>query len=214
MKIVNGWAFPSFDSHFKKLVGPYPETFYQQSVIDEAMKYTEDYKIAIDAGANVGLHSLRFSKKFYEVHAFEPSSENFLCLEKNCKNNKNIKLYNLGLGKTFGDKILKLPKVSNNCGLFSTVDYNSLDKNNLKEERIKTVTIDSLNLEPNLIKIDTQGAELEILHGAETTIKKFNPVIIVELEKKKIKLDVSFFLKTLNYKLISNIGKDDIWISR
>jgi FkbM family methyltransferase len=213
MKFVNGWAFPLFDSHFKKYVSNYPETFYQQEVFEESLKYVKDFKVAIDAGANVGLHSVRFAKKFNKVYSFEPSAENFICLEKNCGNDKNIKLYNLGLGKIQEDKKLKLPKLSNNCGLFSTSEYNLLDESSLKEEQIKIITIDSLGLETNLIKIDTQGSELEILQGAENTINSYKPVITVELERKKIREDVSIFLKKLKYKLVKKIGKDNIWIS-
>lgn len=212
MKLVNGWAFPSFDSHFKKHVGVFPETNYQQDIIDEAILHTKKFNVVIDAGANVGLHTIRFSNLFKEVYSFEPSSENFECLNKNCESFNNINLYNFGLGNREEEKTLRLPKDSSNCGLFSSVIYNKTNDSVLKKEIIKIITIDSLNLKVDLIKIDTQGTELEILQGSEITIKNCRPAIIVELEKKKIRSDVFNFLKKLNYTLIKQIGKDDIWI--
>ena len=37
-----------------------------------------------------------------------------------------------------------------------------------------------------LIKIDTQGTELEVLQSAEKTIEKFRPTILFELEDRYI----------------------------
>ena len=46
---------------------------------------------------------------------------------------------------------------------------------------VDVVTLDSLSLKPNLIKIDVQGAELDVLKGGCGTISNFRPVIFIEI---------------------------------
>jgi FkbM family methyltransferase len=52
---------------------------------------------------------------------------------------------------------------------------------NQGEENVKTITIDSLNLEKlDLIKLDVQGFELKTLLGGEKTIKNNYPLMFIE----------------------------------
>ena len=94
-----GWTFPDIDSHFRDSVGEFPETTYQQGALDAAFKYVKKFGVAIDAGANIGLQSVRLAQKFEHVHSFEPTSINHDCLISNTKNFTNIQLYKLGLGE-------------------------------------------------------------------------------------------------------------------
>ena len=51
---------------------------------------------------------------------------------------------------------------------------------------------------PSIIKIDVEGHELQVLKGAENTIKKYTPMILVELfdfENNK----AAKYLKSLGY---------------
>ena len=75
---------------------------------------------------------------------------------------------------------------------------------------MKSYTIDELIIKykklknVELIKIDAEGAELEILLKGTKTINKFRPIIYCEVTRKKNK--ILNFLKNKNYKLfvISN----------
>lgn len=53
----------------------------------------------------------------------------------------------------------------------------------IKEIEVHSKKIDSLNLNPDFVKIDIQGFELEALKGMEKTIKKNNPIILVEISQ-------------------------------
>lgn len=74
-------------------------------------------------------------------------------------------------------------------------------------------TIDSLALpRVDLIKIDVEGMEMAVLHGAVNTIREQRPVMFVE----HIKLDKGAFerfLRTLDYTLI-HIGMNSIAFHR
>lgn len=65
-----------------------------------------------------------------------------------------------------------------------------------------------------LIKVDTQGTELEVLQSAEKTIKKFRPMILFELEDRyfsdseraSAKKTLKKFFDSLDYSL-ANVSK-------
>ena len=205
-----GWTFPDIDSHFRDSVGEFPETTYQQGALDAAFKYVKKFGVAIDAGANIGLQSVRLAQKFNQVHSFEPTSINHDCLISNTKNFTNIQLYKLGLGEQEEHAVIKIPTEAKNCGAFSIVDFNNYE-NAVLEENIKISTLDKFQLSPDFIKIDTQGFELFILKGAKNTLKN-KPVLLLECEKKQEKQLISNYLIPLGYIVIETVRKDSIWI--
>jgi len=207
-----GWSFPDIDSHFRDSVGEFPETTYQQGALDAAFKYVKKFNVAIDAGANIGLQSVRLAQKFEHVHSFEPTSVNHDCLISNTKNFTNIQLYKLGLGEQEEHAVIKIPVEAKNCGAFSIVDFNNYE-NAILEEQIKISTLDQFNILPDLIKIDTQGFELFILRGAKNTLKN-KPVLLLECEKKQEKQLIGEYLTPLGYDIVETVRKDSIWIVR
>jgi len=211
---INGWSFPDFDHHLSLNVGNFPVTVYQQSSIDLAYSETRQFNQVIDIGANVGLHSVRFSQKFKEVISFEPTTLNFNCLKNNCLSLNNVRLENCGLGNTDEDvAIISIPKDNNNCGAFSIVDFKEHTAE-LIQESIIIKTLDSFNLSPDLIKIDTQGYEMNILCGAVKTISKYKPTLLIECEYKKQLREVDEFLLQFGYNLVGSVKKDKVWAAK
>lgn len=212
MKIVKGWHFPDTEKEFLRYIGDFPETTYQQESIDSALKYVQNFNLAIDVGANVGLHTVRFAKKFKTVHAFEPEAYNFECLFKNGYSSKNIVFHKQGLGNGSSRKILLMPRTSTNSGTWSIKDFKNLPEDELYSQMIKISTLDSFNLSPNLIKIDTQGYELEVLEGAVRTIQRSSPVIITEAENWAERNLLAMYFKKLNYRKAFVSRRDFIWV--
>ena len=52
---------------------------------------------------------------------------------------------------------------------------------------------------PSLMKIDVEGHELSVLRGAEKTIKKHKPAILIEIHDFTDDHEVHVFLKSLGY---------------
>jgi len=206
-----GWAFPDFETHFQTAVEDYPHTQYQQGALDIALGYVKNFDVAIDVGANVGLHSIRLSKKFNKVYSFEPSSINYDCLIVNLQNQKNVEIFKLGLGNSTSQEQLKWPADSHACGELSIIDFEERVEN-IKTEIINCVDLDSFNINADFIKIDTQGFESYILEGSLQTLTN-KPVLLIETETKQRYTDVENILKPLGYKDVATIRKKDhVWI--
>jgi FkbM family methyltransferase len=205
----HGWHFPDLDRHFIRAVGDYPDTNYQQATIDEALRHVKKFDCAVDVGGNIGLHTVRFAQKFRRVHSFEPTAVNYECLQKNTESLSNVTLHQLGLGNEKTELTIRLPVNSDNCGNFSIVDFDN--NTDTIEESILIVTMDSLNLAPDLIKIDVQGFDYNVLVGAADTIKTHKPVIIIESETKKSRNSISELLTAHGYTVTAKIRHDQIW---
>lgn len=59
--------------------------------------------------------------------------------------------------------------------------------------------VSAYNLIPKLIKIDVEGAELEVLKGAEALIKKHHQVILLSTHSEVLKRECLDLLKTFGY---------------
>lgn len=132
---------------------------------------------AIDIGANIGNHTIEFSKYFKQVFSFEPNPRTFDILKANTKNINNIEAFNFGCGDE--QKFLKMQENFNNMGM-STAKFKIESNNHFKIE-IKPLD-DFLNRLSKLalIKVDVEGMELDVLKGANKIIDKFHPIICFE----------------------------------
>lgn len=119
-----------------------------------------------DVGANVGYYTQLFADRVGRqgnVFAFEPSPVNYERLRKRCGHLDNIILYQFGLGKT--DCMLSFQQGSDDLGATSRVVEKA-------DEGMKVVIRSGASLinsgealQPNAIKIDVEGYEVEVLVG-------------------------------------------------
>lgn len=127
----------------------------------------------IDIGANIGYYSILFSRLAREgkVWACEPTGT-FEMLEKNIQSNKcqNIVPLKVGFLNNSSSGAQNLYKMWGKPSENVEADYLSLD-DFVDSQRINSI---------DLIKIDTDGFELEILRGAKKVLEVFNPYLMVE----------------------------------
>ncbi len=171
----HGWWFPDAEDHFPKMLaksvskgGP---TEYQYQVRRRSLDYVKQRRVALDIGANVGLWSRDLVRHFTHVIAFEPVAMFRECLERNVFA-KNLKIYPTALGDQEG--MISMIITEGNTG-HTHVDPNSQNG----DTEIKL--LDSLELPVvDYIKIDCEGYEYRVLRGAEQTIKRCRPVVVIE----------------------------------
>lgn len=176
---------------------------------------------AIDAGAHIGIATVHFSHYFDEVIAFEPCKENFNCLARNCEELENVKLMMMGLGSKNGKAVLQTVDDNTGAGFIQDVEerqYRPEDSIDGKKKDVRITTIDSLEVDCSLIKIDVQGYEKNVLDGARQTISKWKPIIIVEMEDSndrvegvKESMSIKSCLQELGYIEICSIKRDRIF---
>lgn len=169
----------SVDSFFKK------NKFYCEGLyINDFVKILPG-DVVLDIGANVGFFSIPASLycgSSCVVYAFEPIAETTEILKNNISLNQlsNIKVINLALGSFEGN----IDFFIDNSDLFESTSSVIVPKNYSDKRSISQTTLDKFveveNLgRVNFIKVDIEGAERDMLKGAEKTIKRFKPVIAI-----------------------------------
>jgi FkbM family methyltransferase len=183
----------------------------------------------IDIGANKGQTIVFFKKIFpkLKIFAFEPS-ETYEFLEKKYQNDKNIKLSNVAIDKKKGKKKFYYHKFKshNTSGLsgFYKVNKDSKDhirlrspeRNKILKEINFSYSVNCMSLDDiffkkiniDLLKIDTQGNELNVLKGSKKLLKnikfiKLELMLYDYYEKSYSISDIELFLKKFNFKIFN-----------
>ena len=165
-------------------------------ILKKKKNFDDIYKIKIknkpiifDVGANNGQTIKRFLSIFSKpiIHSFEPISNCCLLISKLYKSN-NIFINNFALGKKLSKKIFYINK-SDVTSSFFKIKEKFKSKKLLQPKKIFKTNIETLdnyikfnNIKKiDILKIDTQGYELEVLKGANKAFK--NKIIrFIELE--------------------------------
>lgn len=131
--------------------------------------------IVIDGGAFDGGTATVFTEMGYKVYAFEMDKENF-ALARKVADEHNFVIENYGLGsykhEMAYDKRLSSSRISETGS-----------------EVAQIITIDEYVRKNNLprvdfIKLDVEGAELDVLKGAAMTIARFKPILAISAYHK------------------------------
>ena len=149
--------------------------------------------VVIDVGANIGYYTLIFAQlvgKSGTVISFEPEPKNFSILKKNVEinNYKNVILEQKIVSRK--NEISKLFLAES--GIVGHHTNSSKNSKNFIE--IESITLDDYTKKLNLsnkikfIKIDVEGAEPNVLYGAENILKENSKLkIFTEFNREIIK---------------------------
>jgi FkbM family methyltransferase len=138
--------------------------------------------IIIDIGANIGYYTLLFARlagNVGKVYAFEPDPRNYTLLEKNIRTNNhmNVKLEKMAVS----DKKTKSKLYLKDSGVGSSINNSNIDK--VDEIDIDTISLDDYfkdnSINPDFIKIDIEGHELNALKGMKSFLQLNNKVQIM-----------------------------------
>ena len=180
---------------------------------------------AFDVGAHKGetIDYLLQLKDIKRIYSFEPQENVFNILKRKYKKNKRVFLNKLSFSNNEKYKTFYINELSststftklNKDSLWLRVKNKILNKKDLikKKISIKPKTIDSFvklkNIKKiDLLKIDTEGHDLEVLKGSIKSIRKMKiNYILIELHFSKMykgysKKKIEKFLKKNNFLLI------------
>ena len=162
-------------------------------ILNEVFNNIKSNSIFVDVGANIGSISIPIanlmSQKGVMVVSCEASKVIYERLKRNIKLNliDNVSviksaIYSHNNGITFYEQKL----TNKNMGLSSA--RKNFDIGEFVEQKIESITLDSLyeslqsDKKISVIKIDVQGAEIDVLLGASQIMKSHRPVFIFEHE--------------------------------
>jgi len=142
----------------------------------------------LDCGSNFGSYSIVISSlcKKTKVISFDASKKMVYRLKENMNLNclKNIEVYNIGIGKKKSSQFFDDNDENfNNYGSYKFVKKNNKNTVNLISLDSFLKNIDLKRYKKIIIKLDLEGYEFEALQGLKNTIKKFKPIIFLEISK-------------------------------
>ena len=194
----------SFLKSFAILFFDLLDLFHQRKIL----KFIKNSKIEIKNIIDVGSHKGRYFDLFYEnfnierAILIEPQVNYFNYLKSKYKNKKKIKIFNNALSSTKRLKYfyinrhdltssLNLINHKNNFLKLKSKIFGFDSKNMIKKKmKIKTETLDNLLKKSkikkiDLVKIDTEGHELEVLKGSKKYIKRYK-IILIEFREDNV----------------------------
>jgi FkbM family methyltransferase len=165
--------------------------YYTHKIADQARKLEPELRIlqeivpagrtAIDVGANRGYYSYALSKIASRVEAFEPHPE--LARFARRKLGRNVRLHEVALSNQAGSAVFYIPQERKGID----AHYNASLKKiyqfpHFVELRVQVSTLDAFAFaDVGFIKVDVEGADMEVIEGARQTIARDRPNMLIEL---------------------------------
>ena len=205
--------------------------FKINSEIDTILLKKLKFDSAIDIGSNYGSYTSILRDISKKVISVEPNL-GILNLQKKILGDNKIDFYNVAIGKKNGEVILNIPIKKNSLiyeeafisNKIVTQQYLKVNQRNGDDLFLNSKSLD-------FIKIDVEGYENQVLKSLSKSIKKFLPVILIEIEVRhstKIKInelindlkemEYNFFfmksgktlsiIKNFNFKLIKELQNE------
>lgn len=174
--------------------------------LDIALSHVTKHRTAVDVGAHIGRWSKVLAGQFRRVIAFEPVPSNQVLWHKRMAGIENARLIEGAAADYTGKCRMTGP---DNWKHHYAVKDDAGD--------VDVIMIDSLKIKNlDFLKVDCEGGDTAVLKGAELTIRRCQPVIIVEsvpsFEKRyRLKPGAPItFLEGLGYKLVDKHNVDHI----
>jgi FkbM family methyltransferase len=165
-----------------------------QRCFAEALKSGD---VVYDVGAAAGFFTVLAARLVGDggrVYAFEPLPRHAEAVRQNARINDftNVAVIEAACGRVPGRDILLVPEDDSTQTGSHRPSGEPLD--------VEVVAIDDLGLPPpQLVKIDVEGAEVDVLHGLINTLERSRPLIVCELHGTND--HTAQLLQGLHYKL-------------
>ena len=159
----------------------------------------------LDIGANIGYNTMMFSD-YGPVVSFEPVFHKIV--ELNVKSNAlryGVQVIPCALSDEKTISTIHIP--SRGCESNTLVNYGGASFNLGDDMRGEGINAYCERLDdiytgtPSFVKIDVEGHELKVLKGAEETLKKHTPTVLIEIHDFSEDNEVHKFMMSLGYSM-------------
>lgn len=201
---------------------------YERPVQEAAMSLVKPGDVCYDIGANLGFFTVllgRLVENMGIVYAFEPVPANAAMIKRNARLNRlsNVKVLRVACSIQSGRSELLLADHVGGAVLKSA----GVPPDLAGSLMVETSTVDALVASrqikpPNFVKIDVEGAEMDVLKGMETVLRQWAPAVIIEVDDAtRTECDAKLelcrtFLHDLRYRtqILPNSYVDGAWFVR
>ena len=200
IECIDGLWWPSRDTQCRPAVLQFIED------CDTAASYCTQRRTVIQAGGNAGVWPKRLARTFERVVTAEPHPLLWQCLSLNITED-NIEAYQAALGSKPGHVGMRMCDEDNFGAQYVEEGVGS----------IPIMRIDDLGIDDcDLICLDIEGYELEALKGAQATIERCHPVIVVEDKGLSERYGTSEnaigeWLLRFGYRLADQLNRDKVY---
>jgi len=214
---------------------------WNEEIINIIKKYISEKNLChfLNVGSHIGSVCLPISLHIKKVTAIEAYPETHKHLHENIQLNKlsNVNTINIAVGNSEEDiyfmsaekicPVENINRIINNTGGMAVFTENDIKNNTRSVNLIDKTKTNKINKFDNLqidnfdiMLVDIEGLEYDFLLGAQESIKKNKPIIVIEIwynNKRKqenmtqTQEEVINYIKSLNYKLVENVCDDFIF---
>jgi FkbM family methyltransferase len=140
----------------------------------------------LDVGANWGHHTYPFAASGYRCACFEPQAVCGAFIErmKTLNEFRDVVVVSCLVG---AERLEDVPFFESQVEAFSSTNEQHVASFNqpYTSRRLRADTLDAYcsasNLSPTLVKVDAEGAELDVITGARGVIEQFKPTFLIEI---------------------------------
>jgi len=148
--------------------------------------FTYAHRTVIDVGAGRGQFALFARARFpdADVHALEPGRTSFATLEAVHRDDSHVHPIQVAAAATAGSGTLHVTADADSSSLFALDQQHRVfaGTDEVRTEEVRTAPLDDVLPEhwprPALLKIDVQGAEIEVLRGADRTLAAVDEILV------------------------------------
>ncbi len=172
-----------WQAHTAYVIGSYEPEF-----MDALRRHIRPGDTCLDVGGNLGYYCMvmaRLTGSGGRVISFEPIAENQAVLRENIALNgmDNVEVADIALGATPGVMSLIRGEAGAVSATPSVRGYAVEGAQSSVEVRVDTLDafLEHRSCRPSVIKIDVEGAEMEVLQGAVKTLRAARPAVLLEV---------------------------------
>ncbi len=162
-----------------------------------------------DVGANVGYYSILASRLVGpegKVVSFEPLLRNLSYLQRHVELNRASNVRVLPFAVSNENTLLSFSTGENSA-------MGHLDRGGSGEILVQAVTLDQmadrLGLMPDVIKMDVEGAEMDVFRGAERIMSEGRPTVFLSTHSAQLRTDCLAFLEGIGYSVKPLVDSDN-----
>ena len=182
--------------------------FYERVLLDALAAFLSPGDLVVDAGANLGNHSLFFAgvcgAKVLAFEAFAPTAS---LLERNVRES--------GLDDLVGIRALALGSGTGHVAP-AAVDWTNVGSTRFEpvEAGVPVIALDDVGIDDRvaLLKIDVEGMDVDVLQGALAIIERDRPVISCEASQAEEIRRLDQLAVEIGYSYLARYNATATWV--